>query len=325
MIEVRHVVKRYGDRVAVKDLSFEVARGEVVGFLGPNGAGKSTTLRMLTGFLEPSEGEIRVAGLDARKDPTEVKRKVGYMPESVPLYLDMRVVEYLRFRAELKGVPRAHIGKSVDKALELANVGDVRTRIIGQLSKGYRQRVGLADALVADPPLLILDEPTAGLDPNQIRQVRDLVRALSREKTVLLSTHILPEVEAICGRVIIIDRGRMVSSGRPEDLRTMGEGLRTLSLEVRADEAALGAALEKVQNVRSAPAIAPVGTVGVLRARIEVEAKHLDEVAESVFRAVADAGLNLRELRREDASLEDVFTRLTTREADSDSTQEKAS
>ncbi len=325
MIEVRHVVKRYGDRVAVKDLSFEVARGEVVGFLGPNGAGKSTTLRMLTGFLEPSEGEIRVAGLDARKDPTEVKRKVGYMPESVPLYLDMRVVEYLRFRAELKGVSRAHIGKSVDKALELANVGDVRTRIIGQLSKGYRQRVGLADALVADPPLLILDEPTAGLDPNQIRQVRDLVRALSREKTVLLSTHILPEVEAICGRVIIIDRGRMVSSGRPEDLRTMGEGLRTLSLEVRADEAALGAALEKVQNVRSAPAIAPVGTVGVLRARIEVEAKHLDEVAESVFRAVADAGLNLRELRREDASLEDVFTRLTTREADSDSTQEKAS
>ncbi len=189
MIEVRHLVKRYGDRVAVRDLSFEVARGEVVGFLGPNGAGKSTTLRMLTGFLEPSEGEVRVLGLDARKEPTEVKRRVGYMPEAVPLYLDMRVVEYLRFRAELKGVPRGHIEKGVDRALQLANVGDVRTRIIGQLSKGYRQRVGLADALVADPPLLVLDEPTAGLDPNQIRQVRDLVGAVSRKNRIALHAH----------------------------------------------------------------------------------------------------------------------------------------
>lgn len=314
MIEVRHLQKRYGDRVAVRDLSFEVARGEVVGFLGPNGAGKSTTLRMLTGFLEPSEGEIRVAGLDARKEPTEVKRRVGYMPEAVPLYLDMRVVEYLRFRAELKGVPRGHIEKGVDRALELANVGDVRTRIIGQLSKGYRQRVGLADALVADPPLLILDEPTAGLDPNQIRQVRDLVRELSREKTVLLSTHILPEVEAICGRVLILDKGRLVSTGRPEDLRSAGAGVRALTLEVRAEQAQLASALSKVGSVHGSPVINPLGTEGVLRARLEVEAKHLDTVAESVFRAVADAGLNLRELHREDASLEDVFTRLTTRE-----------
>lgn len=325
MIEVRHVVKRYGDRVAVQGLSFDVARGEVVGFLGPNGAGKSTTLRMLTGFLEPSEGEIRVAGLDARKEPTEVKRKVGYMPEAVPLYLDMRVAEYLRFRAELKGVPRVHIAKGVDRALELANVGDVRGRIIGQLSKGYRQRVGLADALVADPPILILDEPTAGLDPNQIRQVRDLIRSLSHEKTVLLSTHILPEVEAICGRVIIIDRGRMVSSGRTEDLRTMGEGVRALGLEVRAEQAALQAALAKVDHGGGAIVITPLGTEGILRARIEVEVTRLDQVAESVFRAVADAGLNLREMRREDASLEDVFTRLTTRESDSEATQEKVS
>ncbi len=315
MIEVRHLQKRYGDRVAVRDLSFEVARGEVVGFLGPNGAGKSTTLRMLTGFLEPSEGEIRVAGLDARKEPTEVKRRVGYMPEAVPLYLDMRVSEYLKFRAELKGVLRGHIGKAVDRALELANVGDVRTRIIGQLSKGYRQRVGLADALVADPPLLVLDEPTAGLDPNQIRQVRDLVRELSREKTVLLSTHILPEVEAICGRVLILDKGHLVSSGRTEDLRGIGAGARALTLEVRAEQAVLADALAKVEKLRAAPVINPLGTQGVLRARLEVEGDELDGVAESVFRAVADAGLNLRELRREDASLEDVFARLTTREA----------
>jgi ABC-2 type transport system ATP-binding protein len=227
VIEVRNLTKRYGERVAVRDLSFEVARGEVVGFLGPNGAGKSTTLRMLTGFLEPTEGEIRVNGFDARRQALELKRSIGYMPEAVPLYLDMRVVEYLRFRAELKGVARRQIEQNVDRALELASVADVKTRIIGQLSKGYRQRVGLADALVADPPLLILDEPTAGLDPNQIRQVRDLVRALSREKTVLLSTHILPEVEAICARVVIIDRGRLVSIGRPEELRG-GSGAITL-------------------------------------------------------------------------------------------------
>ena len=233
MIDVRHLTKRYGERTAVNDLSFSVERGEVVGFLGPNGAGKSTTLRMLTGFLEPSAGEVRIAGFDAKKQPLEVKRSVGYMPEAVPLYLEMRVVEYLRYRAELKGVPRRDRKQNVDKALELANVADVRGRIIGQLSKGYRQRVGLADALVADPPLLILDEPTAGLDPNQIRQVRDLVRSLGREKTVLLSTHILPEVEAICGRVIILDRGRLVSSGRPEELRSVSGGVRALSLEAK--------------------------------------------------------------------------------------------
>jgi ABC-2 type transport system ATP-binding protein len=320
------LLKRYGDRVAVKDLSFDVARGDVVGFLGPNGAGKSTTLRMLTGFLEPTEGEIQVAGLDARRDPIEVKRRVGYMPEAVPLYLDMRVVEYLRFRAELKGVARSQIAKNVDRALELASVADVKTRIIGQLSKGYRQRVGLADALVADPPLLILDEPTAGLDPNQIRQVRDLVRELSREKTVLLSTHILPEVEAICGRVIIIDRGRLVFSGRPEDLRSAGEGIRSLSIEARAPVDALRTVLAKVASVRREPKVSPLGTEGVARARLEVDAKHLDDVAEAVFRAVADAGINLRELRREDPSLEDVFTRLTTRESDgSEAAQEKTS
>lgn len=309
MIEVRHLTKRYGDRVAVNDLSFSVNRGEVVGFLGPNGAGKSTTLRMLTGFLEPSEGEIRVDGIDARTQPLELKRRIGYMPEAVPLYLEMRVVEYLRHRAELKGVPRKAIAKNVDKALELASVADVRTRIIGQLSKGYRQRVGLADALVADPPLLVLDEPTAGLDPNQIRQVRDLVRALGNEKTVFLSTHILPEVEAICGRVIILDRGRLVSSGKPNELRLGGDGARGLWLEARVDGARLDALLRGVAGVRGVT-LTPA-SADVVRARLETSGE-LDQVAERVFRAVADAGIDLRELKREDHSLEDVFTRLTT-------------
>jgi ABC-2 type transport system ATP-binding protein len=318
VIEVRHLTKRYGDRVAVRDLSFDVARGEVVGFLGPNGAGKSTTLRMLTGFLEPSEGDIKVDGIDARRQPTEVKRRIGYMPEAVPLYLEMRVSEYLRYRAELKGVARRDITKNVDRALELASVADVKQRIIGQLSKGYRQRVGIADALVADPPLLILDEPTAGLDPNQIRQVRELVRELSREKTVLLSTHILPEVEAICGRVLILDRGRLVSSGRPEDLRTAGEGVAALTLEARADGERLVALLAGVEAVRGTPSLTPVGHDGVVRVRVETNASELDRVAERVFRTVADAGIDLRELRRADRSLEDVFARLTTHDVTSE-------
>jgi ABC-2 type transport system ATP-binding protein len=314
VIEVRHLTKRYGDRTAVNDLSFSVERGEVVGFLGPNGAGKSTTLRMLTGFLEPSAGEITVAGIDARKQPLEVKRRIGYMPEAVPLYLEMRVVEYLRYRAELKGVARKDIAKNVDKALQLANVADVRTRIIGQLSKGYRQRVGLADALVADPPLLILDEPTAGLDPNQIRQVRDLVRALGSEKTVFLSTHILPEVEAICGRVLILDRGRLVSSGKPDELRLGGDGLRGLWLEAKVDGARLCDLLTAVPGVRGVTL--PEGSAAeVVRARVETSGAEIDQVAERVFRAVANAGIDLRELKREDRSLEDVFARLTTNDA----------
>ncbi|MDB4973271.1 MAG: transporter, ATP-binding protein [Myxococcaceae bacterium] len=311
MIEVRKLSKRYGERVAVRDLSFEVARGEVVGFLGPNGAGKSTTLRMLTGFLEPSEGEIQIDGLDALKSPREVKRRIGYMPEAVPLYLEMRVVEYLRFRAELKGVARREVSKNVDRALELASVADVKTRIIGQLSKGYRQRVGLADALVADPPLLILDEPTAGLDPNQIRQVRELIRALSREKTVLLSTHILPEVEALCGRVIILDRGRLVSSGKPNELRGVGTGA-TITLEARADADKLRALLSGIVGLRGTPLLTLLGNDAVVRAQVEVESSALDQTAERIFRTMADAAIDLRELRRGDASLEDVFTRLTT-------------
>jgi ABC-2 type transport system ATP-binding protein len=310
------LTKRYGDRVAVRNLSFEVQKGEVVGFLGPNGAGKSTTLRMLTGFLEPTEGHIRIAGIDARAQPIEVKRRVGYMPESVPLYLEMRVSEYLRYRAELKGVAAREIAKSVDRSLTLANVADVKTRILGQLSKGYRQRVGIADALLSDPPLLVLDEPTAGLDPNQIRQVRDLIRELSREKTVLLSTHILPEVEAICGRVIIIDRGRLVSTGKPEELRSQGTGVRTISLEAKAPEDKLRAALASVSELKAPAIIERVGTDGVFRARVEVSAADLDRIAEALFRSVADAGLALRELKRDDTSLEDVFTRLTTREHD---------
>ena len=215
MIEVEALSRQYGSRRAVNEVSFRVEPGEIVGFLGPNGAGKTTTLRMLTGYLAPTSGDIRIDGIDAVTDSIRARERLGYMPEGVPLYREMRVFEYLRHRGALKRVP--NLTAAVDRALELAGVEDVRTRIVGQLSKGYRQRVGLAEALIADPPILILDEPTSGLDPNQVRQFRELVRSFGGKKTVLLSTHILSEVEAVCDRVIIIREGEKVADLRPGD------------------------------------------------------------------------------------------------------------
>jgi ABC-2 type transport system ATP-binding protein len=242
---------------------------------------------------------------------------IGYMPETVPLYRELRVDEFLRYRARLKGVPRRRVKARVDAALELAAVADVRGRIIGQLSKGYRSRVGLADALVADPPILVLDEPTAGLDPNQIRQVRDLVRGMAGEKTVLLSTHILPEVESTCGRVLIIHDGKLVGGGRPGELRTAGEGGQIFSVEARAPRETLEAVVTAVEGVRrvldAASLVADGAAEGESAVRLRVEASGAD-TAEAIFSAVAAAGLRLRELRRESASLEDVFARLTTEE-----------
>ncbi len=209
VIEVDALSKRYGSRLAVNEVSFRVEQGEIVGFLGPNGAGKTTTLRMLTGYLAPTGGKIQIDGIDAVGNSIQARARLGYMPEGVPLYRDMRVYEYLRHRASLKRVPE--VGAAVDRTLELAGVADAKNRIVGQLSKGYRQRVALAEALIADPPLLVLDEPTSGLDPNQVRQFRELVRGFGGAKTVFLSTHILSEVQAVCDRVIIIREGRKVA------------------------------------------------------------------------------------------------------------------
>lgn len=311
MIEVEHLSKSYGTRRAVEDLTFSVSKGEIVGFLGPNGAGKSTTLRMLTGFLAPTTGRIRVDGLDMLTQPVEAKRRIGYMPEACPLYLEMRVDEYLRYRAELKGVPRRDIPKRVQACLEMADVGEVSGRIIGQLSKGTRQRVGLADALVSDPPLLVLDEPTAGLDPNQIRQVRDVIKGLAGQKTVLLSTHILPEVEASCSRVIIIHKGRLVREGAPDEIRSMGPG-HTVIVVSRAAEDALLTALRAIDGVQEVCVRDRVD--GAVRAEVRAGAG-VEDLPERVFSALAAAGLSLRELREaKGASLEDVFSALTTTE-----------
>ena len=231
MIEVKALSRQYGSRLAVDDVTFRVEPGEIVGFLGPNGAGKTTTLRMLTGYLAPSSGEIRIDGIDAVRRSIEARARIGYLPEGVPLYREMRVHEYLRHRGALKGV--AAPGEAVDRALELAGVADARRRIIGQLSKGYRQRVGLAEALIADPPILILDEPTSGLDPNQVRQFRALVRGFRGDKTVLLSTHILSEVEAVCDRVIIIRRGQKIADLVPGEADT---GLEEVFAELTASQ-----------------------------------------------------------------------------------------
>jgi ABC-2 type transport system ATP-binding protein len=312
VISVSHLTKRYGKKVAVDDVSFEVDKGEVVGFLGPNGAGKSTTLRIIAGFLGATSGKVEVAGLDIQGDSFAARQKLGYMPEAVPLYPEMRVREYLRFRAELKRVRSADRASFVDDAMKKANVADVADIVIGHLSKGYRQRVGLADALVAKPPLLVLDEPTAGLDPNQIREVRDVIRDLGKEHTVLLSTHILSEVEASCTRVVVIARGKLVAAGTMEEI---GKKRRSagLVLSVRGALDIALASMKSVSGVAKSEATIGEDDVNTLRATWE---KGLDEAgtlraAEDVVASLVRAGCAVREAKPMRGTLEEVFTELT--------------
>ena len=315
MIQIEHVTKRFADRDAVKDVSFRVDKAEIVGFLGPNGAGKTTTLRMLCAYLPATAGRISVAGCDVLEDPIGARRAIGYLPENTPLYPEMRVEEYLHFRAALKKVPGKDRKKSVDAAMEQAQVTDHRRRIAGQLSKGYRQRVGLADALVAKPPILVLDEPTVGLDPNQIRQTRALIRALGADHTVLLSTHILPEVEAVCGRVVIIHKGRIVGEGTPSDLEKRLQGTYTLHVEGRGDAARAKESVGGIEGVRDVGDVGPTEAdraAGIFRLLLSVDARA--DARDDVFRAAVSGGWILREMRGEQMTLEDVFTELTTHE-----------
>ena len=234
MIQVKNLTKRYGELAAVDGISFTIEPSRIVGFLGPNGAGKTTTLRLLAGLLAPSAGTATVAGFDILTDSLEVRRRIGYLPENVPLYPEMRVAEYLRYRARLKEVPRGQVGRRIGQSLERCGIEDVAGRIIGQLSKGYRQRVGLADCLVHDPPVLLLDEPTIGLDPNQIRLVHAMIRELARDHTILLSTHILPEVEITCDAFLLIDLGRIVAEDSLDGLKARGVRLDELFAQVAA-------------------------------------------------------------------------------------------
>jgi ABC-2 type transport system ATP-binding protein len=309
VISVKKLVKHYGSHVAVDGVSFEVERGKIVGFLGPNGAGKSTTLRILAGFLGKTSGEVNIMGHAV--DSYEAKRALGYMPEAVPLYPEMRVAEYLTFRAELKEVPRRDRKANVHEAMERANVADVATRRIGALSKGYRQRVGLADALVSRPPLLILDEPTAGLDPNQVREVRNVIRELGSSHTVLLSTHILSEVEASCDEVIVISKGKLVAKGTLEEVQKRRRA-QAVELTLRGEKAAIVTVLESVEAFSK---IAVEAAGQALRARA-VFNKGIDttDAIERAVAALVGAGIHVRSVGAAQSSLEDVFAELTREE-----------
>jgi len=310
VIEVQHVTKVFPGRTAVSDVSFDVRAGEILGFLGPNGAGKTTTMRVVTGYLPPTHGTVIVGGRDVVEDPLGVKRQMGYLPEHVPLYPEMRVREYLSFRARLKGIAGPRVKEAVRRVVDECIIGDVRDRVIGQLSKGFRQRVGLADALVSDPPILILDEPTIGLDPAQIREIRKLIKALGRERTLILSSHILPEVEMVCDRVVIINRGKLAGEGTPEDLRNQLEGRAGAEAEVRA--ASFDAsAFERIPGVASVESKPVSGDI----VRVLVTAgEGAGAVEEEIFRACVERGWVLRGLKRTAPSLEDIFVEIVGRE-----------
>jgi ABC-2 type transport system ATP-binding protein len=308
-ILVKNLSKSYGDALAVDNITFEVHSGEILGFLGPNGAGKTTSMRMITCYLTPSAGSVTVEGLDIRTHSLEVRRLVGYLPEQNPLYLDMNVLEYLAYAAELQGVTPQALPRRMREMVDVCGLGEMKHKDIGQLSKGYRQRVGLAAALIHDPRVLILDEPTSGLDPNQIVEIRSLIQSIGKEKTVVLSTHILPEVQATCDRVVIINRGRIVADGPIADLQRKMQGGERILLELET-----GAAFETIANaLNTIPAIENVTLVsadGALQ-RLSLETSGTD-VRREIFRLAVDKGWGLLELHREQTSLEDIFRQLTS-------------
>ena len=311
MIEAQNLVRRYGDFTAVDDISFSVGEKEIVGMLGPNGAGKTTTIRMITGFLPPTSGKVTVAGKDLFESPREARRQVGYLPENVALYNEMRVEEYLAYRARLEGLSRAEARDAIGNTVERCLLTDVRRQIIGTLSKGFKQRVGLATAILHKPRVLVLDEPTVGLDPRQIIAIRELIRELGQERTLLLSTHILPEVELLCSRVVIIDRGRIVAQGTPESLRRTNPNLRITLKEAPADIAEVLGRIDAVTGVH------PSGDGGFV-----VDYRSGADIREEVFRMAVERGWVLLELARGHASLEDLFVQLTTHDATTQDTEE---
>jgi ABC-2 type transport system ATP-binding protein len=315
MINVDQLTKRYGALTAIDRVTFQVEAGEVLAFLGPNGAGKTTTMRILTGSLPATSGRVRVAGYDIDESPLEVKRQIGYLPETLPLYPEMTVSEYLRYVARIKGVARAGIRQAVNQAVDRCALGEVRGRLIGNLSRGYRQRVGLAQALIHDPPLLILDEPTGGLDPKQIIEIRELIKTLAGAHTVILSTHILPEATAICQRVIIIHKGRVVAVDTPERLATQLRGAEQVRVALRRPTAALHGALSAVPGVlRVAPDPSASAHGGETVWLIDCERER--DVRETVAQLVVEADGGLVELSATAMSLEEVFLQLTTDAAD---------
>jgi ABC-2 type transport system ATP-binding protein len=307
MIEVANLTKRYAGHTALSSISFSVNRGEIVGLLGPNGAGKTTTMRILAGYLPATSGTVRVSGLDVFHNSDEVRRRIGYMPENNPLHVDMRVREYLKFRARLKGLSRRQCRERVDVVMEQCSLTDVSKRIIGQLSKGFKQRVGLADALVHEPELIILDEPTIGLDPNQIRAVRQLIKSLSESHTVLLSTHILPEAEMTCNRMVIMYEGKILAADTPQNLQSLMSSHSRVLAEIEAPEEDLRECWAQMPEIEQADVSAAEGAFF----RCSLTPRNGLDLRPVIFDLVRQRGWALRELTRNQHSLEDIYVQVT--------------
>jgi ABC-2 type transport system ATP-binding protein len=310
-IRVENLTKYYGEQLALDNISFEIKKGEIVGFLGPNGAGKTTTLKLITTFLTPTKGKIYVDGVDAEQDSLGVRKKIGYLPELNPLYGDMNVIDYLEYSAYLQSVPKDKISDSIKRMVKVCGLEEVRHKDIGELSKGYKQRVGLAQAMIHNPDVLLLDEPTSGLDPNQILEIRKLIKDLGKEKTLMLSTHILQEVEATCDRIIIINKGRIVADGSTDDLQKKFRGQLGIHLIVKKDprfgKEKIISLLESVKNVEKLKLIRDEDSAWVF----DITANKGIDVREEIFRTIVANNLILLELHQEETSLEDIFRQLT--------------
>jgi ABC-2 type transport system ATP-binding protein len=311
VIEVQHLTKQYGRVTAVNDISFRVERGEILGFLGPNGAGKTTTMRILTGYMPATEGKAIVAGFDVFTQPIEAKRRTGYLPETPPLYPDMTVAEYLDFVSKIKGVPSAGRAQRIRQVMERTRIADMANRACSKLSKGYRQRVGLAQAIIHNPDVLILDEPTAGLDPKQIIETRELIKELAGSHTIILSTHILPEVSQTCERVVIINKGRVVAEDTPQNLTARLQGSETMYVQV--DASGGGDAASALHQVPGVKAVAEADRLGTV-VGYEVASESGRDIRRDLARTVVNGGWGLLELRPTRISLEEVFLSLTTDE-----------
>lgn len=306
MIEVKNLVKKYGDHTAVDHLSFTVEKGQIYGFLGPNGAGKSTTMNIMTGYLGATDGEVLINGHDILKEPEAAKKSIGYLPELPPLYMDMTVMEYLKFSTEIKKIKKEDREAEIEKALKLVKLADVQDRLIKNLSKGYKQRVGLAQAILGFPEIIILDEPTVGLDPKQIIEIRELIRELAKEHTVILSSHILAEIREVCDYIMIISKGKLVASDTPEHLEELMNGSDTIHIETRAEEETVREILSGLKDIED---VTYTQENEILKA--EVKTKERKDIREAIFSAFAEAQCPLLTLQKTTVSLEEVFLELT--------------
>lgn len=326
MIEVNNLVKRYGDHTAVDHLSFKIEKGKIYGFLGPNGAGKSTTMNMITGYIASTEGTVRIDGHDILEEPEAAKKCIGYLPEQPPLYFDMTVLEYMKFVADLKKIPKDKKATMIEEVMDMVKISDIRNRLIKNLSKGYRQRVGLAEAIMGYPEVIILDEPTVGLDPKQIIEIRTLIKDLKKKHTVILSSHILSEVSAVCDYVLIISHGKLVASDTPENLGKLAEGSNTLEMLIKGEKSQIKQALESIEGVNSVT-IEKDEKQNLWSTKVSTEENN--DIREKVFYKMSDINSPIYEMKSKKVSLEEIFLELTASEkpasASEDDTDQKSS